>query len=323
MKRAFSLIELILVMVILSIVASIGTDIIRSLFDNYATTARVQNLEMQANNTADMIANRLEHRIAQTAAVQRENSYYPLAGEEQEGSFIFYRRAYELERNFATYIKDSNYAGDRYSGFVTNLSANSDFSASNVDDNITISSKDSNGAALNSAIDLSKYEVFFNDDDSLFYKHKIDENNKENIFKRYYDSTKRPFFYGCTSGSIDYDANSDISIQRSGCELGNGNLIRPSMARLIHKIYFSNEVNRIRLDAAENKLYLDICDPIADKTCTQKKEYLLADNVSVFKFTALGNDENIASGIVFKICLALGDNLSNPDAQVCQTRVVR
>ena len=304
MRRAFSLIELILVMVILGIVASVGTDIIRSLYDNYAATAKIQNLEIQANNVADIIANRLEHRIEQTAAVQNGANYAPMTSTASEGSLIFYRRAYELERNFATYKKDSAYAAPRYSGFVSKIETKTEFSADNsFADEITIESIESSG------IDLGTYEIFFNDDNSLFYR------NKKEPFKRYYSKDARPFVYGCSSGTATFSDTDNIKLTRSNCPVSTENIIRPSMARLIHKIYLSNEINRIRLE--ENKLYLDICAAVTDKTCEKKTENLLADNVSTFRFTAISSDENIATGVVFKLCLIAGED------EACQTRIVR
>ncbi|MDY4803238.1 type II secretion system protein, partial [Campylobacter sp.] len=70
MKKAFTLVELIFVMVVLAIVAAIGTDILRSLFDNYAVTAQIHRLESVANNAADTIATRLEKRVPQTTAIE-------------------------------------------------------------------------------------------------------------------------------------------------------------------------------------------------------------------------------------------------------------
>lgn len=310
MRKAFSLIELILVMVILGIIAGIGSDIIRSLYDNYASTAKVQNLEMQANNVADIIANRLEHRIEQTLAVSKTGGYAALASEENEnddGSLIFYRRAYELERNFATYKKNSSYAAPRYSGFISAIKTKTDIGADNsFTDEIIVESLES------SDIDLNTHEIFFNDDNSLFYR------NKENPFERYYSKDIRTFAYKCSSPTLTY-ADQNITLARSSCPASTTNAIRPSMARLIHKIYLSSEINRIKLE--ENKLYLDICNPVTDKTCETPQRNLLADNVSIFRFTTISSYENVASGVVFKLCLAVGDG--DDKAQACQTRIVR
>ena len=108
MKKAFTLVELIFVMVVLAIVAAIGTDILRSLFDNYAVTAQIHRLESVANNAADTIATRLEKRVPQTTAIETSTdtgakNYEPLSAiggtTGKSGKLVFFRKAYELERN--------------------------------------------------------------------------------------------------------------------------------------------------------------------------------------------------------------------------------
>ena len=106
MKQAFTLVELLFVMVVFAIVAGIGTDILRSLFDNYAVTAQIHRLESVANNAADMIATRLEKRVPQTTAIETSTdtgakNYEPLSAiDAKNGKLVFFRKAYELERNF-------------------------------------------------------------------------------------------------------------------------------------------------------------------------------------------------------------------------------
>ena len=105
MKKAFTLVELLFVMVVLAIIAGVGTDILRSLFDNYAVTAQIHRLESVANNAADMIATRLEKRVPQTTAIETSTdagtNYQPLSAiDAKNGKIVFFRKAYELERNF-------------------------------------------------------------------------------------------------------------------------------------------------------------------------------------------------------------------------------
>ena len=85
------------------------------------------------------------------------------------------------------------------------------------------------------------------------------------------------------------------------------------MAALIHKYYLSKEIDKIYLE--DNNLYLDTCD-IKGENC---KKSLLATGVSSFRFSALGSDPNIASTIVFKLCLVENDG----KAEACQSRIVR
>ena len=86
------------------------------------------------------------------------------------------------------------------------------------------------------------------------------------------------------------------------------------MAALVHKYYLSKEIDKIYLDNDKN-LYLVTCN-IKGADC---KKSLLATGVSTFRFSALGSDPNIASTIVFKLCLAEDDG----EAELCQSRIVR
>ena len=87
------------------------------------------------------------------------------------------------------------------------------------------------------------------------------------------------------------------------------------MAALVHKFSLSKEIDKIYLE--NNNLYLQTCNirNIRD-TC---KKSLLATGVSAFRFSAFGSDPNIASTIVFKLCLAEDDG----EAELCQSRIVR
>ena len=126
MKKAFTLVELLFVMVVLAIIAGVGTDILRSLFDNYAVTAQIHRLESVANNAADTIAARLEKRVPQTTAIETSTdtgakNYEPLSAiDAKNGKLVFFRKAYELERNFIS-AKKGGAAAPRTSGFISEL----------------------------------------------------------------------------------------------------------------------------------------------------------------------------------------------------------
>ena len=77
---AFTMIELILVIVILGIVGSLGSEILSVLYNNYYWTAKTQRLEAQANLAADIVAARLKHRIPQTTAAFKNNKYNSIQG---------------------------------------------------------------------------------------------------------------------------------------------------------------------------------------------------------------------------------------------------
>lgn len=308
MKKAFTMIELIFVMVVLAIVSTIGTDILRSIFNTYATTAQTINLEMRANNAVDVIASRLEKRVMQTTAVETTTksgtstttSYIALANASADGgNLIFYRKAHELERAFATW-QAGGASGNRSSGYITSINSTTELKSSKYNDTITLGIKGSD-------LKVDGYELFFSADDGLIYK----EAGKQ--FEPYYESSKakQNFAYKCSGDTIAFK-NETLTLSRTGCPSSSSTITRPSMAVLSHKILLSKEVNRLRLE--DKTLYLDICEP--HKKCA-KSNNILANSVSSFRFTTLSSDENIATGITIKLCLKEGD------AEVCQTRIVQ
>lgn len=309
MKKAFTLVELLFVMVVLAIIAGVGTDILRSLFDNYAVTAQIHRLESVANNAADMIATRLEKRVPQTTAIETGADYKPLSAiNEQSGKLVFFRKAYELERNFIS-AKNGGVEAPRISGFINDLKTTTTGDNGNFTDTVEFTSI---GAA---DLKLDEYELFFSNDSSLLYE------NKDAPFDRYYKNNgKKSFAYQsankCANGKLEFQ-NGKFTLTRSGCPASTSDIIRPSMAALIHKFYLSKEIDKIYLDTNKN-LYLETCN-IKGADC---KKSLLAPSVSTFRFSALGSDPNIASTIVFKLCLVENKGKDN-EAEACQSRIVR
>jgi len=62
-KRAYTMIELVMVIVVMGIVASIGAEIIVKLYDNYIKTRSINRLQAQTELVLDQIAKRLSFRI--------------------------------------------------------------------------------------------------------------------------------------------------------------------------------------------------------------------------------------------------------------------
>ena len=313
MKKAFTLVELIFVMAVFAIVAGIGTDILRSLFDNYAVTAQIHRLESVANNAADTIATRLEKRVPQTTAIETSTdtgaNYQPLSpitgAAANNGKLVFFRKAYELERNFISKQAGALENVARTSGFISELKTTTTTGdGGKFVDTVEFVSKETAG------LNLNDYELFFSNDSSLLYE------NKSDHFDRYYSSNKS-FAYQCTQGSIGFTEGKFTLVRNCPASTSNSTIVRPSMAALIHKFFLSKEIDKIYLDTNKN-LYLETCNITGEKC----KKSLLATGVSAFRFSALGSDPNIASTIVFKLCLVENEGKDNK-AEACQSRIVR
>lgn len=328
---AFTMIELILVILILGIVGSLGSEILSVLYNNYYWTAKTQRLEAQANLAADIVAARLKHRIPQTTAALKNDKYHSVNGA-QDSDLIFYLKAYELERrDFDAWKDTSLYPKEpRVSGYINKLKDTSNKVNNKYTDTITITSNDSrfNG--------LGEYTIFFNDDSAIFYKPKnaAVSANEDLYLKAYYEKT-HPLLYGCNASStpITYPTHQPgtITITRSGCDLDNGDKVRPSRAGSLYRYSFSKEVNKIIFESTKTlgttklgTLKLEVLKANENKNA-QGQTYTLARNVSAFSFTSLSADPHFASGIVFKICVYDNEknDLSGVEHEVCQTRIVQ
>lgn len=80
-RKAFTMLELVMVIVVLGIVASIGADIIANLYENYLKTRSQERLQSQTEAVLDQIAKRLQYRIKDSVIARESanfNNYEPL-----------------------------------------------------------------------------------------------------------------------------------------------------------------------------------------------------------------------------------------------------
>lgn len=80
MKKAFTMLELVMVMVIMGIVATIGADIIASMYSNYLRSRTINRLESQTEITLEQITKRLQYRIKDSAITRKPTGeFLPLS----------------------------------------------------------------------------------------------------------------------------------------------------------------------------------------------------------------------------------------------------
>lgn len=72
-RSAFTMIELVMVIVVFGIVASIGADIITSLYTNYLRARAINHLQSQTEITLEQIAKRLQYRIKDSVRASNNN----------------------------------------------------------------------------------------------------------------------------------------------------------------------------------------------------------------------------------------------------------
>ena len=120
MKRAFTLLELVVVIVVLGIIAMMSFNAIMNIYSNYFQTRTVNELETQTEIALEQISKRLEHRIKPSVIARKPSGgFLPLNDSRvnlNSGYEIleFIPYAYEI---FNDVPSASNKAG-RYSGYA-------------------------------------------------------------------------------------------------------------------------------------------------------------------------------------------------------------
>ncbi len=75
-KRAFTLIEIVMVIVVLGVVAMIGTDVIAHMYEGYIKTKVVNKLQIRTTQVLDLISKRLSYRIKDSAVASIGGTSY-------------------------------------------------------------------------------------------------------------------------------------------------------------------------------------------------------------------------------------------------------
>lgn len=72
-RKGFTLLELVIVIVIFGIVASLGAEIVSNLYNNYMRSRAINALQTQTEITLEQIAKRLQYRIKDSVRVSTDN----------------------------------------------------------------------------------------------------------------------------------------------------------------------------------------------------------------------------------------------------------
>ena len=309
MKRAFTLLELIIVIVILGIIAMMSFNAIMNIYSNYFQTRTVNELETQTEIALEQISKRLEHRIKPSVIARKPSGgFLPLNDSRvnlNSGYEIleFIPYAYEI---FNDVPSGSNKAG-RYSGYAdlaksspaTGLiSPGSNFSTEVVETIKDLTCREDTNATC---VDFTKKDggvvaifsdVYYNVQDSFGYKGDI---TKLDIAKVGVKSTD-----GDTL-EISGFANKQISEQ-------------------YHLAYTANaivpEQSADPKDAANGvfdlNLYYDYRPWMGEKYKPNGEKATLAKNVTRFVFT----EKN--GVIVLKLCM----RAKNSEITICKSKAV-
>ncbi|PPB59343.1 PulJ/GspJ family protein [Campylobacter hyointestinalis] len=302
MKKAFTLIELVIAITITAILASIGTEIISTVYQNYIQTRSITKLEAQTELAITQISKRLQYRIKQTLVGYEKNGYKDITDCKEDCGIAWYMQSYESRR-----LGEVNKIG--WSGVINKATI------------------------VGNEINLS---LGYDDDDNVQNLEKVkdiiknitsNEVSKENpialIFKQSEDKASENYYNGNTNKVYKaYFSGNNIIIDIDKKNKNKGD-------KLEDLYYLSHTINRIYIDGDKN-LKLDVIPAASPSTQANKNNsYIIAKNVTTLRFTNFASENNFvgSNGLILKICikdpnLKVGKKENDQHLEVCKVKAI-
>ena len=310
MKRAFTLLELIIVIVILGIIAMMSFNAIMNIYSNYFQTRTVNELETQTEIALEQISKRLEHRIKPSVIARKTNGAFlalndsgvNLNAEYEILEFIPY--AYEIFND----VPSGNKAG-RYSGYV-------DLAKSSPATGLISPGSNFSTEVVETIKDLTCRE----DTNATCVDFKNKDGGVVAIFSDVYYNVQSSFGY--SNGTVPVS----LDIAKVGVKSTDGNTLEISgfggkqISEQYHLAYTANAI--VPEQSADPKdtangvfdlnLYYDYRPWMGEKYKQNGEKATLAKNVTRFVFT----EKN--GVIVLKLCM----RAKNSEITICKSKAV-
>ena len=308
MKRAFTLLELVVVIVVLSIIAMMSFNAIMNIYSNYFQTKTVNELETQTEIALEQISKRLEHRIKPSVIARKTDGAFlalndsgvNLDAKYEILEFIPY--AYEIFND----VPSGNKAG-RYSGYV-------DLAKSSPATGLISPGSNFSTEVVETIKDLTCRE----DTNATCVDFKDKDGGVVAIFSDVYYNVQDSFGY---KGDI-----TKLDIAKVGVKSTDGNTLEISgfdgkqISEQYHLAYTANAI--VPEQSADPKdatngvfdlnLYYDYRPWMGEKYKPNGEKATLAKNVTRFVFT----EKN--GVIVLKLCM----RAKNSEITICKSKAV-
>lgn len=303
MKKAFTLIELVIAITITAILASIGTEIISTVYQNYIQTRSITKLEAQTELAITQISKRLQYRIKQTLVgyEKNKNEYKDITDCKEDCGIAWYMQSYESRR-----LGEVNKIG--WSGVINKATIVGN------EINLSLGYDDDNVQNLEKVKDIIKNIT-------------SNEVSKENpialIFKQSEDKASENYYNGNTNKVYKaYFSGNNIIIDIDKKNKNKGD-------KLEDLYYLSHTINRIYIDGDKN-LKLDVIPAASPSTKANKNNsYIIAKNVTTLRFTNFASENNFvgSNGLILKICikdpnLKVGKKENDQHLEVCKVKAI-
>ncbi len=300
MKRAFTMVEIIMVIIVLGITASIGADIIAKLYKNYIETRAINRLEAQTEIALEKIARRLKYRIKDSTITRDDTNYSDYV------SLANTNNSYEILEWIG---KDSDSLRGEYNGSVNRPGWSGFIDLNSPDTNKSAKTIKTPGSDLNITNDIIK-KLSYGSVDML-------DNTKDKpaiILKGLtsYDLSQ----YGWNGVDGNYtikvkfnQANPDI-LEINDTQVPDELFEQYDLSWTAYAIVPEGNSSDFNLT-----LYYNY-QPWEDENYTDGNKTLLLQNVSTFKFMQIGDTVRI------KLCVHDNNRSGNFDFAFCKEKVV-
>ena len=320
MKRAFTLLELVVVIVVLGIIAMMSFNAIMNIYSNYFQTKTVNELETQTEIALEQISKRLEHRIKPSVIARKTDGAFlalndsgvNLDAKYEILEFIPY--AYEIFNDVISLdandhvIEQGGKAG-RYSGYA-------DLAKSSPATGLISPGSNFTTGVVETIKDLTCRE----DTNATCVDFKNKDGGVVAIFSDVYYNVQSSFGY--SNGTVPVS----LDIAKVGVKSTDGNTLEISgfggkqISEQYHLAYTANaivpEQSADPKDAANGvfdlNLYYDYRPWMGEKYKPNGEKAILAKNVTRFVFT----EKN--GVIVLKLCM----RAKNSEITICKSKAV-
>ncbi|MFW5606244.1 MAG: PulJ/GspJ family protein [Campylobacter hyointestinalis] len=301
MKKAFTLIELVIAITITAILASIGTEIISTVYQNYIQTRSITKLEAQTELAITQISKRLQYRIKQTLVGYENGDYKKDMIGCKDCGIAWYMQSYESRR-----LGEANKTG--WSGVINKATIVGN------EINLRLGYDDDDVQNLKEVKEIIE---------SITSKEVSKENRIALIFKQSEDKASENYYNGNTNKVYKaYFSGNNIIIDIDKKNKNKGD-------KLEDLYYLSHTINRIYIDGDKN-LKLDVIPAASPSTKANKNNsYIIAKNVTTLRFTNFASENNFvgSNGLILKICikdpnLKVGKKENDQHLEVCKVKAI-
>ena len=291
-KKAFTMLELVMVIVVMGIVASIGADIIANLYENYIRTRAINRLQSQTELALDQIAKRLQFRIKDSvrAIDTGTNTSVPLPDANSSYTVL-------------EWIGTSNesFLGG-WSGFIDLDSNDTNSSAIPRTLKTSGSDLDATNNIINALTDANVSLDGTGDAPAIIFKRKSDYN-----ISKYYTSTDNDYTVKVKRRPLP--ANDILTIYDDNV----------SNSEIFEQYWLSHSAFAIVPNGTANDFNLTLhynYQPWEGEAYSSATETVIIEHASTFRFTQIGETIRV------KLCIHDNNQSGDYDFSFCKERVI-